>query len=313
VMGCKESKVVEPEPIVEIVKSEDDEEYDSDLTDDDEGEDGSLVDNETKSRDSQLGQMTNMFRKKKRPNVSVTGLELTIFGFVGLFDGFVNKKGLVDGQGTWKREGGGEYFKGEFIKGKICGNGKFTFSDGSYYDGNWLDNKKHGYGKEKNMQGSSMAWDTEDREYMGIYEGEFIDGKRQGQGKQLFMNGDIYEGSWLKNRKHGKGKFIYKSGGSYEGDYQNDERNGNGKLIYPLDGGFYEGEFMDGIPNGKGIEKRRDDTIYHDGIWINGVPSRISDQRIDGKNSKVIDPIVQCAPHGRNMPDPPKPWSKPAP
>lgn len=264
-----QQKKVEPEII--IIKPEG--ESDSDLTDDDEEHKEDIEKFQSQEESGKADKVVGFFkRKKKRPPVTVYDLDLTIFGYEGKYDGQMNKRtGLADGVGYWKRNGGGEWFKGEFVKGKVGGHGKFVFNDGSYYDGEWLEGQKHGMGKEKIVRESSNAWDGEDHLFNDEYEGQFDHGKRHGQGKQTFANGDIYDGMWFKNKKHGNGKFIFKLGGEYEGKYMNNERNGEGKLTYK-DGGSYVGNFEDGKQKGRGIETRADGTIYHDGYWLNGLP-----------------------------------------
>ena len=47
----------------------------------------------------------------------------------------------------------------------------------------------------------------------GYYEGQWLDGKRHGQGKMHWPSGDCYEGQWLDDKKHGQGKYNYSRGG----------------------------------------------------------------------------------------------------
>jgi len=60
--------------------------------------------------------------------------------------------------------------------------GRQTFSDGSYYEGNWHNDQANGYGIFIQIDG-------------GKYEGQFINGSCSGQGKFTSGNGQyIYEG-----------------------------------------------------------------------------------------------------------------------
>ena len=36
-----------------------------------------------------------------------------------------------------------------------------------------------------------------------IYDGEWLDGKKHGNGKQVWPNGDVYDGQWSENFAHG--------------------------------------------------------------------------------------------------------------
>ena len=62
------------------------------------------------------------------------------------------------------------------------GFGVLTHSTGDRFEGNFLNNKAHGYGY-----------------YVNSYKDH------------------TYEGNWLKNQKHGKGKELYPDGTVYNG------------------------------------------------------------------------------------------------
>ena len=72
-----------------------------------------------------------------------------------------------------------EYYK----EGKKLGNGKYLWSDGSQYIGDWADNRISG---------------------KGIY---------------TWLDGRMYDGEWLNNNMHGKGCYTWKDGRKYEGFY----------------------------------------------------------------------------------------------
>lgn len=64
-------------------------------------------------------------------------------------------------------------YKGCFNCGNLEGIGRFEYLDGSIYDGDWKDNKKHG------------------------------------RGKLLEQEGDVvYNGDWENDKKHGRGTFF---------------------------------------------------------------------------------------------------------
>ena len=42
-----------------------------------------------------------------------------------------------------------------------------------------------------------------------IYDGEWLDGKKHGRGKQVWPNGDVYDGQWLDNYAHGEGTMYF--------------------------------------------------------------------------------------------------------
>lgn len=77
------------------------------------------------------------------------------------------------------------------------GRGIYTWSTGDRYDGDWLENIKHG-------KGLYYFANNED-----IYVGEFNNDKRSGKGVLYYSNGDKYEGDWLNDYKNGKGIYYY--------------------------------------------------------------------------------------------------------
>ena len=53
-----------------------------------------------------------------------------------------------------------------------------------------------------------------------FYDGQWKDQKRTGYGVQLFPNGSYYEGNWLKNKAEGFGRLVFVSGLLFEGDFR---------------------------------------------------------------------------------------------
>ena len=51
------------------------------------------------------------------------------------------------------------------------------------------------------------------------YEGNYIDDKRHGHGVQEYGNGDRYEGGWEDGEWHGYGVFVLANGDKREGDW----------------------------------------------------------------------------------------------
>ena len=74
--------------------------------------------------------------------------------------------------------------------------------------------KKDGFGKYFWSNGS-------------VYEGNFKNGQIEGKGSSHLLpgkftctNGDIYDGNWSQGLKNGEGTLFYKSGAKYEGEFQ---------------------------------------------------------------------------------------------
>eukprot|EP01084_Bolivina_argentea_P243093 407590_1 len=57
--------------------------------------------------------------------------------------------------------------------------------------------RQHGHGKYVSASG------------VVLYEGEWKDDKPHGYGKEVYANGSVYEGEWKDGKKHGYGKYVY--------------------------------------------------------------------------------------------------------
>ncbi|MFZ5967378.1 MAG: YceG family protein [Bacillota bacterium] len=129
------------------------------------------------------------------------------------------------------------------------------------YQGEWLNEKRDGYG--------IMLFANGDR-YAGQWENDMINGS----GTMYFRNGDIYEGQWVNNVMHGEGKIIFhKNGDIYEGEFQNNRANGTGKYTL-ADGDMYEGTFEDNKPHGictAYYNNGEKPGTKYEGEWVNGI------------------------------------------
>lgn len=71
--------------------------------------------------------------------------------------------------------------------GRKSGWGRMYYEDGSVYEGEWYDDKRHGQGMFRTAD--------ENR-----YEGEWQDDKKHGHGKYYFLDkGQVYEGVWFED------------------------------------------------------------------------------------------------------------------
>jgi antitoxin component YwqK of YwqJK toxin-antitoxin module len=85
------------------------------------------------------------------------------------------------------------------------------------------------------------------------YEGEFVNHLKEGKGVLVWKNGDKYSGDFKNDLPHGKGKYSWPDGASYDGDWVNNKRNGKGKTILAngiiYDGVYVKGIYMEGSEN----------------------------------------------------------------
>lgn len=88
------------------------------------------------------------------------------------------KGSVADGYHSLEYENG--TYEGYIKANKRHGKGKYTWKDGNWYEGDWVDDLKDGTGK--------FSWTTGD-----CYEGEYKKDKREGAGIKIYANGDKYE------------------------------------------------------------------------------------------------------------------------
>ena len=188
----------------------------------------------------------------------------------------------------------GEYLNGKRNgKGKeYYNNGQSSF-EGEYRDDRQLEGKI--YDKTGNIIYEIKNIDGKGKEYQYgnlIFEGEYLDGKRNGKGKEYDWNGDlIFDGEYLNGERNGKGKeYYYKSKLEFEGEYVNGKKwegkgyNIFGNIIayelnegkglikeYHLNGKLrFEGKYINGERNGKGKEYNIDGDLVFEGEYLNG-------------------------------------------
>lgn len=87
---------------------------------------------------------------------------------------------------------------------------KVKSPDGSIYDGDWLDNKRHGYGRWTHPDGASYA-------------GQWVDDKQHGEGTMIFADGTVYTGLWKEGKRSGQGTLTNPDGLKISGNWEDDK------------------------------------------------------------------------------------------
>ena len=77
-------------------------------------------------------------------------------------------------------------YKGSFSGGNLEGIGRFEYLNGSVYDGDWKDNKRHGMGK------------FIESDQVTEYNGEWEHDCKHGRGTFLQKDSYVIEGVWNK-------------------------------------------------------------------------------------------------------------------
>ena len=171
----------------------------------------------------------------------------------------------------------GSYYEGDFVNGKFHGKGKYTWANGTYYEGDFANGDFNGYGKRTYDDGA-------------VYEGEFENDMCHGKGKLTDAAGNVYVGDWVEDCRHGKGTVRWKDGNVYVGDWVKDARTGKGKYTY-ADGETYEGEHKEGKRHGRGKCVLPDGTVQ-DGYFENGEFVGVAESAYEVDEEMDVSPEV---------------------
>ena len=218
----------------------------------------------------------------------------------------------------------GEKFEGFYKNGIREGKCTITYSNKDIFEGNLVDGKKDGFGKQfyfktntkyigefKNNVYEGKGEITSDNGY--YFKGEFLGGLRhgdncieekkgfkkyKGQFKRDKMNGkgefewysgeskgDIYNGEFKDDLFDGFGTYQSNDGSIYIGEYVHGRKHGKGKEIYS-DGSVYEGEYNEGQKSGKGIFQDFEGNVY-EGNFYNG--NKHSKGKITYMNGEILE------------------------
>ncbi|KAG0497532.1 hypothetical protein HPP92_002223 [Vanilla planifolia] len=144
----------------------------------------------------------------------------------------------------------GDFYEGEFHRGKCSGSGVYNFFGKGRYEGDWIDGQYDGYGVEKVGEG---------------YAGEWVGGQSHGRGVQTCSDGSCYVGEFKCGVKHGVGFYQFRNGDKYAGEYFGDKIHGFG-VYHFANGHCYEGSWHEGRRQGFGTYSfRRGET--RSGEW----------------------------------------------
>lgn len=109
----------------------------------------------------------------------------------------------------------GDFYEGEFHKGRCNGSGVYNFFVNGRYEGDWIDGRYDGYGIESWARGSR-------------YKGQYRQGLRHGYGVYRFYTGDSFAGEWCNGQSHGVGVQSCADGSCYVGEFKCGVKHGLG-------------------------------------------------------------------------------------
>ncbi|KAI5383967.1 Phosphatidylinositol 4-phosphate 5-kinase 2, variant 2 [Lathyrus oleraceus] len=130
-------------------------------------------------------------------------------------------------------------YEGEWRKGKASGKGKFSWPSGATYEGEFKSGRMEGFGSFIGVDGD-------------VYRGTWFADRKNGFGEKRYGNGDVYEGWWRCNLQDGEGRYVWKNGNEYVGEWKNGAIWGKGVLVW-ANGNRYEGFWENGVPKGNGV------------------------------------------------------------
>lgn len=173
----------------------------------------------------------------------------------------------------------GDYYEGEFHKGKCNGSGVYNYAVNGRYEGDWIDGRYDGYGVETWAKGSRYRGQYRQglRHGYGVYKfytgdtygGEWCNGQSHGLGVQTCGDGSCYVGEFKCGMKHGLGCYHFRNGDRYAGEYFGDKVQGFG--VYHFSNGHcYEGSWHEGRKQGYGMYTFRNGESRC-GEWDNGI------------------------------------------
>jgi hypothetical protein len=112
---------------------------------------------------------------------------------------------LKEGKGELIYKQTSDFYKGDFKKDLITGEGIYKWSNEDTYEGTFVDGKMHGRG--------IYRW-PDNSEYVGDY----IDNIKEGWGTFKWKSGRTFTGPFVKGKPHGMGK-MSKNGKSEECEF----------------------------------------------------------------------------------------------
>jgi hypothetical protein len=109
----------------------------------------------------------------------------------------------------------GDFYEGEFHKGRSNGSGVYNYFVNGRYEGDWIDGRYDGYGIESWARGSR-------------YKGQYRKGMRHGYGVYRFYTGDSFSGEWCNGQSHGMGLQTCSDASTYVGQFKLGVKHGLG-------------------------------------------------------------------------------------
>ncbi|XP_059183819.1 alsin isoform X2 [Centropristis striata] len=160
------------------------------------------------------------------------------------------RNGLEDGFGEFlapnKTLNKNDHYQGHWKDGKMHGLGTYRYASGEVYDGSFQDSMRHGHGMLRSGKLNTSS--------PSVFIGQWLNDKKTGYGVfDDITKGEKYMGMWQDHQRQGTGVVVTQFGLYYEGAFKDNKMMGTGVLLSE-DDTTYEGEFSDDWTlNGKGV------------------------------------------------------------
>lgn len=164
----------------------------------------------------------------------------------------IEKKKIKEGVEFYSN---GDFYEGEFHKGRSNGSGVYNYFVNGRYEGDWVDGRYDGYGIESWARGSR-------------YKGQYRKGMRHGYGVYRFYTGDSFSGEWCNGQSHGMGLQTCSDASTYVGMFKHGVKHGLGCYHF-RNGDRYAGEYFGDKIHGFGVYHFANGHCY-EGAWHEG-------------------------------------------
>ncbi|XP_055083473.1 alsin isoform X1 [Periophthalmus magnuspinnatus] len=158
--------------------------------------------------------------------------------------------GLEEGYGEYiapnKTLHKNDLYQGYWKDGKMHGLGTYRYANGEVYEGSFQNGMRHGQGMLRTGKLNTSS--------PSVFIGQWVNDKKTGYGVfDDITKGEKYMGQWQEHQRQGTGVVVTQFGLYYEGAFKDNKMMGMGVLVSEDDTTF-EGEFSDDWTlNGKGV------------------------------------------------------------
>lgn len=133
------------------------------------------------------------------------------------------------------------------------GSGRWSYPDGSYYEGSFIEGHRHNglYSSADQSEQYKGDFNQYDQRH-GIGTFFFSGGKKDDTG--IVTLGFRYDGDWKEDYMHGTGRIEYADGCLFEGTFSRGKREGKGRFLAATvdnEGEGYSGEWKDDLKHGQ--------------------------------------------------------------